>query len=60
MDRNPLQLASQLPGKDAAQTVPLKIDSASLLGASRELIIMHNGREYRLRKTQNEKLILTA
>lgn len=39
---------------------PLRIDSTSLIGAARELIIEHNGREYRLRLTQNGKLILTA
>ena len=60
MNRNPLQMETQLPSKDAAQTVPLRIDSESLLGPSRELIIVHHGREYRLRMTQNEKLILTA
>lgn len=32
----------------------------SLLGSRRELVIVHNGREYRLRLTQNDKLILTA
>ena len=32
----------------------------SLLGAAKELLIVHNGREYRLRLTQNGKLILTA
>lgn len=31
-----------------------------LLGRSSELVIVHNGREYRLRLTQNGKLILTA
>lgn len=39
---------------------PPRLDSSALFGASRELIIVHNGREYRLRMTQNEKLILTA
>lgn len=39
---------------------PLKVASESLLGARRELVITHNGREYRLRITQNGKLILTA
>ena len=39
---------------------PPKVTSEVLLGASRELIIAHNGREYRLRLTQNDKLILTA
>ena len=39
---------------------PRKILSQSLLGAARELVIVHNGKEYRLRVTQNGKLILTA
>jgi hemin uptake protein HemP len=34
--------------------------SQALLGARRELVILHNGREYHLRLTQNGKLILTA
>jgi hemin uptake protein HemP len=34
--------------------------SEALLGAGRELIIEHHGREYRLRLTQQGKLILTA
>ncbi|HKW36889.1 MAG TPA: hemin uptake protein HemP [Burkholderiales bacterium] len=34
--------------------------SRHLLGAKDELIIEHEGREYRLRRTQNGKLILTA
>jgi hemin uptake protein HemP len=37
-----------------------KISSQALLGPSGELIIEHGGREYRLRLTQNGKLILTA
>ena len=39
---------------------PLKIASEALFGVHRELVITHNGREYRLRVTQNGKLILTA
>ena len=39
---------------------PLKVRSETLLGKSRELVITHNGRDYRLRITQNGKLILTA
>jgi len=34
--------------------------SEALLGTGRELIIEHHGREYRLRLTQQGKLILTA
>ena len=37
-----------------------RLQSATLFGAHREVVIVHNGREYRLRLTQNGKLILTA
>jgi hemin uptake protein HemP len=37
-----------------------RISSGELLGPKGELIIQHDGREYRLRLTQNGKLILTA
>lgn len=37
-----------------------RVQSATLFGAHREVVIVHNGREYRLRLTQNGKLILTA
>jgi hemin uptake protein HemP len=37
-----------------------RIMSRQLLGKKGELIIEHEGREYRLRRTQNGKLILTA
>jgi hemin uptake protein HemP len=37
-----------------------RVMSAKLLGERGELIIEHDGREYRLRLTQNRKLILTA
>jgi hemin uptake protein HemP len=39
---------------------PKRVPSESLLGARKELVIVHHGREYRLRLTQNGKLILTA
>ena len=39
---------------------PAKVPSQALLGGRKELVITHNGREYRLRITQNGKLILTA
>ena len=42
------------------EVAPQRVALASLLGARRELLIVHNGREYRLRLTQNDKLILTA
>jgi hemin uptake protein HemP len=37
-----------------------RVTSETLLGPHKELVIVHNGREYRLRLTQNGKLILTA
>ena len=39
---------------------PPRISSRRLLGERGELVIEHEGREYRLRLTQNRKLILTA
>ena len=39
---------------------PQRTTSEALLGAARVLLIVHNGREYRLTVTQNGKLILTA
>jgi hemin uptake protein HemP len=42
------------------QTEARKVTSEALLGPRRELVIVHKGREYRLRLTQNDKLILTA
>jgi len=37
-----------------------RVMSTELLGERGELIIEHDGREYRLRLTQNRRLILTA
>lgn len=45
---------------DPTANVPQRVQSETLLGNARELLIVHNGREYRLRLTQNGKLILTA
>jgi hemin uptake protein HemP len=39
---------------------PRRIPSEHLLGAAGLAVIVHRGREYRLRQTQNGKLILTA
>jgi hemin uptake protein HemP len=38
----------------------VRILSEALLGKAREVVIVHRGREYRLRETKNGKLILTA
>jgi hemin uptake protein HemP len=42
------------------QRFPLRVASEALLGQRQVLVIVHRGREYRLRLTQNGKLILTA
>lgn len=39
---------------------PARLSSERLFGAKREVVIVHNGREYSLRLTRNDKLILTA
>lgn len=56
--RNTLGLPAR-PSGPAAAASPARVDSGSLLSGNRELIIEHAGCEYRLRRTQNDKLILT-
>lgn len=48
------------PQPNTPATPQLRVSSETLLGPRKELVIVHNGREYRLRLTQNGKLILTA
>lgn len=47
-----------IPGDRQAR--PHVIESAELLRGREEVVILHNGREYRLRLTRLGKLILTA
>jgi hemin uptake protein HemP len=54
-ERDPLE--GQPP---ASRAEARRISSLELLGEQGELIIEHDGRDYRLRLTQNGKLILTA
>ncbi len=54
---------TQQPVSNPAKRPPAtlqRVTSEAILGARNELVILHNGREYRLRLTQNGKLILTA
>jgi hemin uptake protein HemP len=46
--------------KKSVPPAPRKVPSEALFAGQRELVILHNGREYRLRLTQTGKLILTA
>jgi hemin uptake protein HemP len=48
------------PARPPASGGPERVTSRELLGERAELLIVHDGREYRLRITQNGKLILTA
>lgn len=52
-----------LPGNrlyERGDAGPARLSSDALLGPKGEIVIIHGGREYRLRVTQNGKLILTA
>jgi hemin uptake protein HemP len=55
-----LKQAPSLQDGNETQRFPLRVTSEALLGLRQELVILHKGREYRLRLTQNGKLILTA
>lgn len=41
------------------QQVPREIEIESLLHGDREIVLLHNGEQYRLRITANDRLILT-
>jgi len=58
MSMPPRVALSQRPSSPALE--PRRIPSELLLGRAGQAVILHNGREYRLRRTQNGKLILTA
>lgn len=53
-------VASSSPTRSPMRGVAREaIDSHALLRGGRELVIVHGEHEYRLRLTQNDKLILT-
>ncbi|HEY8682875.1 MAG TPA: hemin uptake protein HemP [Rhodanobacter sp.] len=60
---HPLQPLAQeqrrLPAMPTTVSVPRHISSQLLLEGARELVIRHQGGEYHLRLTRNDKLILT-
>jgi len=60
MLHNPKTPSPEGRDNEACSRVVERVDSRNLLGARGELVIVHDGREYRLRRTQNGKLILTA
>ena len=54
----PPALPAPAPAPPPART--RTIESAELFGGTHEVVILHGGREYRLRRTRLGKLILTA
>jgi len=58
---NPVDLPNSITSHAKANAIPPnRVRSEALLRGGKELVIAHNGREYRLRLTQSGKLILTA
>jgi hemin uptake protein HemP len=51
--------SSPIPGSRDTAPTPV-VESTALLQGRPEVVILHNGREYRLRHTRLGKLILTA
>ncbi|OOG47485.1 hemin transporter HemP [Rhodanobacter sp. C06] len=56
---HPLPRLSLQPRATEATSAVRRISSQSLLEGERELVIQHQGSEYHLRLTRNDKLILT-
>ncbi|HKQ28305.1 MAG TPA: hemin uptake protein HemP [Burkholderiales bacterium] len=54
------QIGPKAPDLHPVGPAQRRVRSEELLGREREIVILHNGREYRLRLTQSGKLILTA
>lgn len=58
MNHLPRIVRAAEPGPAGAATPPV-VDSATLMGGHRELVIRHGEEFYRLRVTASNKLILT-
>ncbi len=57
--RRPLKVVTLKTAPAQAATSARRIASQALLEGARELVIEHQGSEYHLRLTRNDKLILT-
>jgi len=57
-DPEPPAIPATPAGEDHGR--PRSIDSTELFAGAQEIVIRHSGREYRLRRTRLDKLILTA
>ena len=56
---NPMDQTRKPPSSSERGPSLPRIDASTLLASSREIILVHNEQEYRLRITSNDKLILT-
>jgi len=54
-----MQLDTKRKHEHSAMPSVPRIDASTLLVSGREVILVHKDREYRLRLTSNDKLILT-
>lgn len=52
-------LSLKTPASLAGASLARRVSSQALLKGGRELVIQHQGSEYHLRLTRNDKLILT-
>lgn len=55
----PFRLLSLKPSALPSEAAARRVSSQMLLNGERELVIQHQGSEYHLRLTRNDKLILT-
>ena len=60
MSSRPLQSTAPPPAESGAQGTPQRLKLGDLMQRMREIEIDHEGKIYRLRLTQANKLILTA
>lgn len=54
-----MQSAAEPPREERELGQPRTVTSGELFGSDSELLIQHNGVQYRLRITRQDKLILT-
>lgn len=54
-----MRVAAEPPPADRESGRPKIVTSGDLFGGESEVLIMHNGVQYRLRITRQDKLILT-
>ena len=59
MTGNDAQRPAEPPKVSASEERPSAVDTRTLFGTRREVVLVHRGEPYRLRQTQSGKLILT-